>query len=145
MDTISTFFEKAIQEAIAEQAPVAPPPFLNAQIMSAIAQKRRFYAFIRLGICSLFSLCSSVGLVLVLRVEWSGIAQSEAAQLLSLLFSDFSIIAEYWREYAISLLESLPLISMILIAFFIWATSALLWITIRTYLEMKTMLRIRLR
>ncbi|MBP6859215.1 MAG: hypothetical protein KBC69_01150 [Candidatus Magasanikbacteria bacterium] len=145
MDKISTFFEKAIQEAIAERSAVIPPPFLSAQIMSVIAKKRRFYAFVRLGIFSLFSICSSVGSVLILRVEWPSIAQSEAAQLLSLLFSDFSVIVEYWREYVLSLLESLPLISMILIAVFIWATSALLWMTIRTYVQMKTILRIRVR
>lgn len=145
MDKISTFFEKAVQEAIVEKSTVMPPIFLSAQIMSVIAKKRRFYAFVHLSIFSLFSICSSVGLVLILKVEWPSIAQSEAAQLLALLSSDFSVIVEYWREYTLSVLESLPLISMILIAAFVWVTSALLWMTVRTYVQMKTILRIRVR
>jgi hypothetical protein len=128
-------FEQSVREAVKNGSNILPPPFLAGQILSAIAKKRRFYALIKLAVCSFFSLASTASSLVVLRLEWPNMINSEARQLLSLLFSDFTLIAQYWREYLWSVLESLPMVSIMFMAGFIWITVVSLLMAARAYLN----------
>jgi len=133
MPKFSNSFEETVYLAVKDSRVVSPSATLADRVLFAIERKKRFYAFVKLAIYSVVSVASSVGLAVVWRIEGSAIINSEAINLLSLLFSDFSIVASYWQDYAFSLLESLPVVSIIVVASFAWATFASLWMAARTY------------
>ncbi|OGH91912.1 MAG: hypothetical protein A2534_00260 [Candidatus Magasanikbacteria bacterium RIFOXYD2_FULL_39_9] len=133
MPKFSNLFEETVYLAVKDSRLVTPSATLADRVLFAIERKKRFYASVKLAIYSLVTITSSIGLAVVWRIEGSAIINSEAIQLLSLLFSDFSIVASYWQDYAFSLLESLPVVSIIVVASFAWAACASLWMAARTY------------
>lgn len=54
---------------------------------------------------------SVVAFVFVLRLFWLDVASSGFGQYTSLIFSDFGYILANWRDYTLSLLETLPAFS----------------------------------
>lgn len=126
-------FEEIVRSAIKESSAVIPPALLAERVFFAIEKKKRFYVSVKLAVYSAIATVSFVGCVLIWQAEWPNIVNSEAVKLLSLLFSDFSVITNYWQEYAFSLLESLPVVSIIAVAAFVWAACASVWMTARTY------------
>lgn len=133
MPKFSNSFEETVYLSVKDSQVLLPSATLADRVIFAIERKKRFYASIKLVIYSVVATTSFVGLAIVWRVEGSAIINSEAIQLLSLLFSDFSLIVNYWQDYTLSLLESLPVVSIIVVACFAWATCASLWMTARTY------------
>jgi hypothetical protein len=126
-------FEENIRLAVKDSQADSPSANLAERVIFAIDSKRRFYVFIKLAVYSAVAMISSVGLAIVWRIESSSIINSEAIKLLLLLFSDFNVITKYWQDYAFSLLESLPILSMIAVAVFVWVACASLWMVARTY------------
>ena len=129
-----TSFEEIVRLSIKDSPEVQPPALLAERVILAIEIKKSFYTLVKLAVYSVITVASFVGFAIVWRSEWANITNSEAAQLLTLLFSDSSLIATYWKDYIISLSESLPIVSIISIAAFIWAACASLWMTARTYI-----------
>lgn len=125
--------EEIVRLSIKDAFVVQPPPALAGRVLLAVERKKRFYAFVKLAIYSAITLASSAGSVIIWRAEGPNIINSEALSLLALLFSDFALVAKYWQEYAISVLESLPAVSLIAVAVFVWVACASLWMTARAY------------
>jgi hypothetical protein len=55
---------------------------------------------------------SAVGAFYAIFTFGREILNSEFGNIISLAFSDLVIVAEHWREFALSLLETLPVINM---------------------------------
>jgi hypothetical protein len=120
-------FEQAVSSALRGIPSIQPNIGLSEAILGVIEKKKRFYALIKLVIFSLTSIISLIGLYFIWQTEGAIIINSEAGQLLSLLFSDTAIVLSMWREYLLSLTESLPIVSIVLVSVFIWAFCASLW------------------
>ncbi len=76
--------------------------------MIRIQQERRRRAiFFSLG-----AIASIIALVPAFKAFWTDITQSGLTQILSLIFSDFTTIAVWWKDFAFSVLEVLPVLSL---------------------------------
>ncbi len=133
MPKFSNSFEETVYLAVKDSQAVPPSAKLAERVILAIEEKRRFYAFVKMVVYSFVAVASSVGLVIAWRIEGASIINAKAISLLSLLFSDFGVIASYWQDYAFSLLESLPVVSIIVIASFAWGVCVSVWKAVRTY------------
>lgn len=130
-----TTFEQIIRSAINDESESSKTADLLAEkVLAEIDRKRRFYVFVKLVIYSFSTLLFLVGLIFIWQSEKINIVNSEVVNLFSLLFSDSAVVAKYWQEYVLSLLESFPAVSVIAVGIFVWAVSASLWMTVKTYL-----------
>ena len=85
---------------------------LFEKIMRRIGEEQRFAAKRRLMFISLGAVISLAVLVPVFNLTRTNLVESGFLQFLSLAFSDFGIIAVYWQNFAMSLLETVPAISL---------------------------------
>lgn len=69
----------------------------------------------QLVLVSILLLSSLVAFVPIFRVAYADLSSSGFFSYLSLLFSDFSIIAASWQSFIFSLLETLPVFSLTLL------------------------------
>ena len=107
-----------------------PPAHLEGAISKRVSelasrQKKQRFVF-----SALLSLASFAGIVeAIIRLVQSA-TKSGFSQYLSLLFSDSSIFFSYWKEFGLSLLESLPLVSITLLLsvalVFLWSGARVL-------------------
>ena len=106
-------------ESIVRQAFVSPDynslPDLPARIILAIERQKRVRSIWFLSIYSVITALSFVVGVWVWQLAGQAIVDSTFGQLLSLLFSDFSVVIVFWKEYAASLVESIPLVSLTMV------------------------------
>ncbi len=115
-----------------------PSPQLSENIMKEVRRFENKKIRIRFILSSLIA-CASLGGIIesVLRLIQSS-NQSGFFQYLSLLFSDSATFFSYWKEFAFSLAESLPLMSVVLllsvVAVFLWSTSRALKDAEKTFL-----------
>ncbi len=92
-----------------------PPADLLPKIMSRIQGKRHFFNLKqRLIIFSLSTVSSVVALIFTFKMVWTGFFDSGFLQFFSLLFSDFEVVVSYWRNFVMSLFETLPAMGLIL-------------------------------
>lgn len=106
-----------------QKTPEAPAGLFNA-IMERIKEEQRLLT-IRHRI-TLFSLAAAVSLAIcipALNAARTELAQSGAVQFLSLAFSDPESVFMFWSDFALSILESIPVLS---IAIFLAAVFAFL-------------------
>lgn len=89
------------------------PPGLFEQVVSRIDSFRRRQARVRLAGTAtlLFALFPSAAWLA--RAFWLQAVQTGFGQYLSLAFSDFSQVLINWQDYALSLIESFPLLPAI--------------------------------
>jgi hypothetical protein len=66
----------------------------------------------RLGFLGVVSLTSFVALVPAFQYALNGFYQSGFYQYFSLLFSDGATLLPYWKEFAFSLIETLPIVEI---------------------------------
>ncbi|TAN33030.1 hypothetical protein EPN28_03445 [Patescibacteria group bacterium] len=93
-----------------------PAEELLDKVMNRIQKERVFLALRRkLVIFFASTLCSAVALVGALRLAGRGFAESGFFKFFSLLFSDFGSVYAYWQDFAWSLLESLPVMGLIIL------------------------------
>ena len=91
-----------------------PKENLSLDIWTRILKRKkqairfRLYAFSSLGIISLFSF------VPVFKALFTEFAQSGFSDYLSLAFSNGSSLVVYWKDLALSLVESLPIFDVVL-------------------------------
>ena len=89
------------------------PEGILERIMVRIKAEQRFLTFKRrLAIFSVGLVGSGIAFVPVFRMVRVSFAESGFLQFFSLLFSDFGIVAAYWQSFTMSLLESLPVMSL---------------------------------
>jgi len=79
------------------------------------------------GIFGFLSVASLVGAVFASINMVRAISQSGFGQYVSLVFSDGGVVMSYWKEFLFSLMESMPIMGVVLclgaIALFVWSLS----------------------
>ena len=101
---------------------IEPPYGLLGSILARISEAQRRNARTRLAFWSAGALVALGALVPVLRYAGQEFSQSGFYDYFSLLFSDGSmLLANSWKELALSLAESLPLmgVTLVLATFFV--------------------------
>jgi hypothetical protein len=107
---------------------VEPPQGLYAAIMARIELAARRGAPMGAGgFCALGLACGAV-LVPVVQYTAQQFYASGFYDYLSLILSDHSLVLTYWREFGLSLLESLPSVALLL---FLPIAVALAWSLVR--------------
>ncbi len=91
-----------------------PATDLLDKIILRIKREERKKIKQQLIIFSLSSMASLVGLILTFLLVRIKIIESGFNQFFSLLFSDLHIVLMYWQNYAFTLLETLPINSLLL-------------------------------
>ena len=85
-----------------------PPDGLLDTVMKRIERERRRAFRVRVALMGFLSVAAALALL----PAWNFLAREALetgfAQFISLAFSDFAAVALYWKEFALSLLESLP-------------------------------------
>lgn len=103
------------------------PRGLEDSILKRIAMERKKKAQISLITLGTLSLASFLGLIKTSLLLWQGFKQTGFYDYMSLIFSEGGTLTNYWKEFAFSLIESLPLIGLIsllaIMAIFIWSGS----------------------
>ncbi len=120
-----TSMEKSYHQIFQQSLPSHNPPHgLETAILSRIrraeknAARTRFVLLTSLATSSLFSMIPSVTYLL------NSFSQSGFYHYLSLIISDNTVLALYWKELTLSLIESLPLLGLIA---FLSATAVFVW------------------
>ena len=93
--------------------PVDPPARLYDAILSAIAMRRRRMAQIRFGAGILTGTSAIAALLPASYYLYTSVIESGFMRYISLLGSDGDLALTYWKEFALSLLESLPVIALL--------------------------------
>ncbi|MFA5062176.1 MAG: hypothetical protein WC526_03445 [Patescibacteria group bacterium] len=110
------------------------PNGLAEKIVQTIEHRKMVNYYAKIIIFGFFSLVSVFVLVIALRSEIPYIINSEAGKLVSLLFSDSSIILKYWQQYFLSLIQSLPIVSIIIVGISLWLVCMFVWMMARASL-----------
>ena len=104
---------KDYEKLFSRLEPLKPPEELFGKIMERIHRQERLAALRkRLIIFSIGLAGSLAAFVPALRLMQQSLAESGFAQFFSLIFSDFGIVLTYWQNFALTLLESLPALSI---------------------------------
>lgn len=103
------------------------PNNLKSQIVKKIETKEKRLQTARVWIFGSSSI-ASLGLALSTVIYLANsIKQTGFWQYFSLIFSENKLILDYWREFTLSLIESLPIVGLIIllasIGFFVWSFS----------------------
>jgi len=105
-------------------SPVIPPAKLKARILARVSELERAHARVRAGIFGLIAAASAVLLVPLAQYTFAQFYASGFASYLSLLISDQGLVITYWREFVLSLVESLPSIALLML---LPVAAALVW------------------
>lgn len=102
--------------------------WLSLEAKSNKINQYKKIGYLSLGILSLSGSVFSINSLIV------GLKQLGFFNYLSLIFSDGGLIATYWKEYTLSLVDSMPIASLIISLFFLF----ILFISIeRTFSQFK--------
>ena len=94
---------------------VEPVPELFGQIMDRIHKEQNLAVIQRRFIFFSMGLAISIAAFIpAFKMVRAGFIESGFAEYFLLLFSDSEIIAVHWQDYVLSLLESLPVMSLII-------------------------------
>ncbi|MDD5146604.1 MAG: hypothetical protein PHN39_02590 [Candidatus Pacebacteria bacterium] len=108
---------KVYEKLFSSVEPPKIPEGLFGKIMSRIQQEKRYRRLRRRIIIFSFGLIASAGAIIpVFKMAQAGFAESGFWQFFSLLFSDFEVVTAYWQSFALSLLETLPVMSLIMLS-----------------------------
>ncbi|MDD5750397.1 MAG: hypothetical protein PHU56_01970 [Candidatus Pacebacteria bacterium] len=87
---------------------------LFAKIMLRIAAERRKMLLRRKIVgFSLILTVSSAGLIPAVKMAYAGFAGSGFVQLFSLIFSDTAVVMSLWKNFLLSLLETMPITGLV--------------------------------
>ena len=92
-----------------------PPKGLYDIILARIDLARRRSAQLRSVVCAAIALLSGAALIPVVEYTLSQLYTSGFYEYLSLVQSDHRLVLTYWREFGLSLLESLPSVALLLL------------------------------
>ncbi len=92
------------------------PEGILDRIMARIREERRLLVFKRrLMLYSIGAIGSFIALVPAFGAMWTELAQSGLAQFISLIFSDTGAVLAFWDVFVLSILESLPAFSIVVV------------------------------
>ena len=100
-------------EKVFQKAKYEPEENLSKNIWATIVLSDRHATRIKLCTFSFTGLVSLIGLFPAFKILFGDLAHSGFYEYSSLIFSDGGAIISYWREFIFSLLESLPIMSII--------------------------------
>ena len=105
---------------------IEPPERLYLGILARIESEKRRIARIRLAFFGVVAAASLAAIIPSFQYAAREFAQSGFYEYLFLLFSDSGAVLASWREFALSLAESLPIteITIFLIMVFVFLVSA---------------------
>jgi hypothetical protein len=93
--------------------PPEPPAGLFDKIMQRIYKEQRLLIIKRrIVLFSAGALGSAAAFIPVFRMVQSAFSQSGFLEFFSLLFSDSGLVITYWQNFALALMESLPVMSV---------------------------------
>lgn len=93
-----------------------PPDGLFNKVIDRIQKERRFLIIKwQLFIFSIGAICSAIAFIPAFQMVKTGFTESGFIQFFSLLFSDFKIVVAYWQNFIFSLLETLPVMSLVIL------------------------------
>lgn len=101
--------EKAFQKAIYE-----PEAGLSDKVWHAVILREKRIYTIKLWAFSFAGILSLIGIVPAFKMLFTDFAQSGFYEYFSLLFSNGGAISSYWKELSLSLVQALPLTSILL-------------------------------
>ena len=90
-----------------------PTDDLLGKVLSRLDKERFIVIRRRIALLSGFLVVLVLALVPAFKMVWDGINASGFTQFLSLLFSDSGVVMAYWQSFGLTLLESLPVISIV--------------------------------
>ncbi|MFA6919416.1 MAG: hypothetical protein WC244_04925 [Patescibacteria group bacterium] len=92
-----------------------PPQALLGHILLRLENEKKLVVLKRrVAFFSVGLIFSVLALIPAFQLVWNGISSSGFVQFLSLLFTDSEIVMAYWQSFALTLLESLPALSIII-------------------------------
>ena len=91
-----------------------PGEDLANNIWHKITSRNKRIIFLKFISFSFIGISSLLGLIPMLKILANDFAQSGFYEYASLIFSSNGMLASYWKDFAYSLLESLPTMSIIL-------------------------------
>lgn len=97
------------------QLALPPPSGLFAVILERIEWERRRLARIRIAVFGFATTVSAFALFPVMQYAATEFTRSGFSDYSGLFFSDSGVVLVYWKEFALSLVESLPLFGLVLI------------------------------
>lgn len=104
---------KDYEKLFAHLTPVAPPENLFFKIMQGIKKEQRLSAVKqRLIFFSSGVVVSLVAFIPIFRSAKTALFESGFLQFLSLIVTDFGAVAASWQNFVMSLLETIPAISL---------------------------------
>lgn len=97
------------------------PNGLANKIFLKIAKREARIARIRFGLF-LSVLTASVALFIpVVNMLWNDLVASGSTNFFSMLFTNFSVVMATWKDFILSFLENLPILSVVAFLFVIFA------------------------
>jgi len=92
------------------------PLGLFSQVIGRLKREERLLHLKRRAtILALGAIISALALIPAGQMVWAGFSESGFFQFFSLLFSDAGIVLTYWQSFGLSLLETLPAMSLIIL------------------------------
>lgn len=113
---------KDLERAFTYLTPLKPPADLFEKIIGRIQKERRISNLKRRIIIFSAGLISSLTtFVPALKIAKTEVIDSDFWQFFSLVFSDFKEVTTYWQNFAMALLERLPVVGLglLLVCFFV--------------------------
>jgi len=107
---------------------VEPPQGLYTNILARVGLARRRAAQLRAGVFGVVVLTSGSLLVPIVQYTAGQFYASGFYDYLSLAMSDHALVTTYWREFGLSLIESLPSLALLLM---LPIAAALAWSLVR--------------
>lgn len=98
-----------------------PPQGLYHAVLARIAYEKRRAARLQFACFGAVALLSFIALVPAFGYAAQEFSQSSFKQYLSLFFSDSAIAIGYWKEFSLSLADSLPLFGITLVLSMLFA------------------------
>lgn len=92
----------------------APEAELKNKAWQAIVRREKRINNFKLWFFSSISFLSTVGLYSMLQILFHDLAQSGIYQYISLAFSDTGSVVTFWKEFAFSIADALPIVSITL-------------------------------
>lgn len=91
---------------------IVPPDDLLGKIMARIKRKERLLVLRNVIFFSMGALISLVAFFPAFGAFRAELSRSGLLQYLSLIFSDTGTVMAYWSDFSLSVLESLPILTM---------------------------------
>lgn len=106
---------------------INPPLELEASILKKITIERTKTTRLRFAFLSATALFSLWGIIQTGISLWQSFRETGFYEYASLIFSDGTTLTSYWKEFTLSLIESLPLLGLtillVILATFIWSST----------------------